>query len=715
MFLIITPQRFSTSVNVLKTHKERTGMLTTVITLEDIYRNYSGVDEAEKVKRCIHDFHQRQWIRYALLVGDSDTFPVRYTKTDRGDANAFNTAFYATDFYYAALYKTDGSFDDWNGARNNYFGELQGETSTGRINVDQVNLVPTIAVGRIPASSAAEVDRYVQKVIRYETNAASGAWARKAVLTSTHDWHADACEVNRRLSTGALSGYTNTLLTTAGSTCTGLGSLTASALTTKINEGTGIVGYIGHGAADALAIPSGWWGTAEANRLTNTSMPSIFAVAGCNTAEFATLPPYSAYRDINGMDHAGTNGGEVFRSAPPQPACLQPVNDPDSDLATYLTVRIDAGAVGYIGGNTGMQMSEPYEYFLRALPNCYSMGEAWKEMILTFYQEQGQPGSLSRSDWFQVAKNHQPWKFMLFGDPSLRVKGVNPGDWSRQHLTTVNHQTGVTPALAVFNNRLAMTNKAMGTNPAILQSFFSNNQWSPQTVNSGDRGTSHATAMAVFANRLHMVWKGLGDDVRIWHSALETSAWSAQLLTSGDRGTSDMPALAVFQNKLFMVWKGLGNDNRIWFSFFDGRSWSPQQLTSNDRGTSHTPALAVFQDKLYMVWKGIGTDAKIWMSSFNGTTWTPQQVTSTDRGTSDSPALAVYRNKLHMVWKGVDTDVRIWHSTFNGTTWTPQVLTSIDRGTSDAPALAVFEDKLFMAWKGWGTDTRIFYSYLFLA
>ncbi len=154
MLLIITPIQFVSPLHFLKLHKERTGTPTTIVTLDVVYQEYAGRDEAEKVKQCIALFHQKQGIRYVLLAGDSDVFPVRYTKTDREDGKAFNSAFYPTDLYYAALYKEDGSFDDWDGNHNGYFGELHGETHSGPINIDHVNLTPRVGVGRIPASSS---------------------------------------------------------------------------------------------------------------------------------------------------------------------------------------------------------------------------------------------------------------------------------------------------------------------------------------------------------------------------------------------------------------------------------------------------------------------------------------------------------------------------------------------------------------------------------
>jgi len=416
MLLIITPSGFLSAVTPLKIHKDQTGILTTIVTLENVYRDYTQGDKAEKVKCCIAD-HQKQGYRFVMLVGDSDTFPVRFTKTDSYDPNAFNTAFYPTDLYYAALYKQDGSFDNWDANNNGYYGELNGETHTGPINIDQVNLVPTVAVCRVPASTLDEVDRYVKKVIHYEQQSYGANWVKSTLLMATDDWFADACKVQQRIAENYLKGDTNTIL------CTEAGNLTSSAITQKFNLGVVLVGYIGHGDVSELQIPGDYWGVHNIPQLTNVDCLPVMPVAACSTGAFATAPPYSPYVDVNNVDHKGVVNGEIFTSVPPQPSCLQTLTDPDKDLATNLTVRTSAGVIAYLGGITGMQMYEPVEYFIQGLPKFVTVGEAWQWMIQRFYEVQGLPGSLSKPDWFEVARAHQPWKYMLFGDPSLRIAG----------------------------------------------------------------------------------------------------------------------------------------------------------------------------------------------------------------------------------------------------------------------------------------------------
>ncbi len=424
MLLIITPAKFDSAMAKLKTHKEQTGIPTEIITLESVYTRYSKGDQAERVKRCIADYHKRSGYHFFLLAGDADIFPVRYTKTDREDPNAFNTAFYPTDLYYAALYKQDGSFDNWDTNGNGYYGELNGETHAGLINIDNANFVPAVAVGRIPASNLQEAAIYVNKVIRYEKMAYSADWSKKAMLMATNDWLIDACHTQERIAQEYLSGYTSTILSSKGSPCSGAGSLTSSAVTEGFNRGVGLVGYIGHGGISELQIPGGGWGVYCISQLTNTYQLPIMAVAACGTSAFAVLPPYESYVDVNNAVHYGTNRGEKFTSPPPQPSCMQAWPDPDQDLATHLTVRTEAGVAAYLGGVTGMQMSEPIEYFFLGLSICRTVGEAWQYMVRHYYAVQNLPTALDQPDWTAVFRVHQPWKYMLFGDPSLRIGGI---------------------------------------------------------------------------------------------------------------------------------------------------------------------------------------------------------------------------------------------------------------------------------------------------
>ncbi len=702
MLLIITPSQFSEALLLLKQHKVNTGLLTSIITLEKIYQDYSGRDEAEKIKRCIEDYHRQQSIRHVMLVGDFATFPVRYTVTDRKSDAAMNTSFCPTDLYYAALYKKDGSFDDWDGNRNGYFGELFGECHSGPVNVDDVSLDPVVAVGRLPVATEEEVVRYVNKVIRYETDAYKESSRKKAMLMATHDWLSDACKVNERIAGEYLTDYDCIKMNTEGCICSSDRVLASEKITDMINRGVDLVNYIGFGDTGTFTIPGEPWSVADAAQLTNTKLP-VMCVSIGSTSVVSAFPPYSPYTDIYGESHPGLNRGEVFEETPPQPACLQRVRNADSDLATNLTVRTEHGAAAYVSGLNGMQMYEPTEYFFQSVKGSYTVGQAWQGMIKRFYEKQGIPGKLNQQYWFAVAKAHQPWKTMLFGDPSLRMQGAGGGRWFEKQVTRTDLGSSEAPALGTLRDKLYMAWKGK-TGPNLWYSVFDGERWSAHRVTSEDHDSSGSPALTAYKGKLYMVWKGKESDPLIWYSVFDGAVWTRQRITRADRSASFNPSLAVYDNKLYMVWKARGGDPQLWYSYYDG-DWSPQRTVGADHGASGAPALVVFRDKLCMFWKG-KADALIWSSVFDGSDWSPAAVISTEFEISDAPALAVYKDKLYMAWKG---NGQAWFSVFDGSAWSPKRAVEAAAGISKAPALAVYDDKLLMTWRD--PDQQLYYSY----
>jgi hypothetical protein len=423
--LILTPESFVAALEPLQRHKTRTGLVTHLLTLESVLSSYPGADEAERVKRCLADYRTRRSLRYAMLVGDADHFPVRYTVTDRGTQAAHDHAFYSSDLYYADLFKDDGSFEDWDYNQDGYFGELRGETQAGPLNIDRVDMRPDVAVGRVPASTEAEVKSYADKVIRYELNAYRAAWARKALLISTTDWFAAACQTHERIATESLTDYTVIKYYASGNPCAATQPPTAARVLQTINQGVGLISYIGHGSRTS------WHGVVTASQLeqlSNTAVPSVIFAAACDTGEFTTQPPYAAYVDTAGVRHPGTNAGEVFAAKPPQPACLQPEPNPES-LAELLTCKLDGGAVAYVACATGSQprAADLNRFFFAALRlGATTVGQMWTTMINEYYRAFMVPQLVSPPDWTKVAEVHQPWKYHLFGDPSLRLLGVSP-------------------------------------------------------------------------------------------------------------------------------------------------------------------------------------------------------------------------------------------------------------------------------------------------
>jgi hypothetical protein len=424
--LVLAPREFAGALEPLRAHKNDTGIAAAVLGLDEVYRNYPGRDEAEKVKQCLAAFCRENGMRFALLVGDCDRFPVRYTKSDRDDPQIHHTVFYPTDLYYADLFEPDGSVDDWDRKRDGYFGELAGGVAPGTLNIDQVDLRPEIAVGRVPASTAAEVETYVRKVIDYERGPFQPEWFKRALLIATTDWIPDACKAQERIAADFLKGMRIERLYAPGNPCRQTPPPDAANINRILNGGVGFVGYIGHGATTGW---SGCYGTGDLGNLANARMLPVVFASACSTSDFAPEPPYRPYRDVHGRNHPGVDGGESFtESPPPQPACIQSLYNPES-LGEHLTVKRPTGAVGYVGSATGAQpwSKDLITFFFEAYRLGHeTLGGMWNFMLQRYYEAHVFPAALSKPDWWVVCGFHQPWKFFLFGDPSLRVGGIRP-------------------------------------------------------------------------------------------------------------------------------------------------------------------------------------------------------------------------------------------------------------------------------------------------
>jgi hypothetical protein len=186
--LIVAPVDFKPLLTVLRDHKNASLMPTDIITLDEIYSRFSGTDQAEQVKRAIAHFEANNGVKYVMLVGDLDVLPVRWVTHEADNAPATRLYYYPSDLYYADLYDSGGSFSTWNFDGDAYYGEHLVSRDCGSnpfsVNSDRADFHPDVAVGRVPASTPAEVESYVAKIIRYEhrTAGASDDWFHNMTL-----------------------------------------------------------------------------------------------------------------------------------------------------------------------------------------------------------------------------------------------------------------------------------------------------------------------------------------------------------------------------------------------------------------------------------------------------------------------------------------------------------------------------------------------------
>lgn len=428
-FVVVGPQAFADALEDYLRFKSDL-LPTEFVSLEQVLKSSDGADDPERVKRYLYERWKNGKLGYVLLVGDVDVMPVRYMVLDRITPAAFDYAFYPSDLYYSDLAKSDGSFDDWNGAKDSfhagYFGEVRGEKNKqDPINYDSVDYRPDIAVGRWPVSTTEEVRRVAEKTMAYERGVRSGKKPNqdRAVVLMVGGWVDARARLDALANDLAANWSVEKRFYADGNPQFQTPPPDETQLLEILNGGAGLVVHAGHGNDMA------WEQCFSANalgKLTNGDRLPVMISAGCSTATCGSLGPYQAYLDVDGKEHEGTDRGEVFSSPPPPPAAYQTGRFNPTGLGEQLLRRDMQGAVAYIGCNTGSQPCglTLVDGFVKAVvgkPDI-RLGDAWMSAVKHYYEHERLASIVPNNDWYPASIFFQGMKFMLFGDPTLPLR-----------------------------------------------------------------------------------------------------------------------------------------------------------------------------------------------------------------------------------------------------------------------------------------------------
>jgi hypothetical protein len=438
-FFIIAPESFHGALTEYVEYKRKIRP-TTLVSLEHVLSTTEGFDDPERLKRFLYEAWRRQQLGYVLLVGDVDVMPVRYMVLDRVTPAAFDYAFYPSDLYYADLAKRDSRFDDWNaiktGFHRGYFGEVRGEKNKrDPINYDQIDYRPEIACGRWPVSNVKEVGVVAAKTIAYEESVrnATHAGMRRVDFFNT----AGYVDVRDRMSTWARqmpAGWSaGRYFFTDDKKPYHTPPPDEAHVIAALNEGAGLACHVGHGS------DSQWAGSLSVRglgKLKDADRLPVIISCGCSTATCAPLPPYTAYVDVDGKEHAGTDKNrEVFHGPPPPPAPYQKGKYNLSGLGEKALRRGPGGAVVYIGCNTGAQpcaitLMEGFLAAMRKTPHPV-VGDCWASALRYYYDKEKLAKIAPNNDWYPPSIFFQGMKFMFFGDPTLPLAPAETSESAR--------------------------------------------------------------------------------------------------------------------------------------------------------------------------------------------------------------------------------------------------------------------------------------------
>ncbi|MFX0060960.1 MAG: C25 family cysteine peptidase [Candidatus Hermodarchaeota archaeon] len=161
-YLIITPQSFLSVVQPLATWKQQRGLITSIITVEEISQNYEGRDLGEAIRTCITHLYEENNLTWVLLAGGHAQVPTRFVKiADNQSSDNYVTC----DHYYANL-------------DNNWVLDELGFASI----LDYYDWDAEVYVGRLPAETSAQMAELINRLLNYERSPPVGSWMKHAIF-----------------------------------------------------------------------------------------------------------------------------------------------------------------------------------------------------------------------------------------------------------------------------------------------------------------------------------------------------------------------------------------------------------------------------------------------------------------------------------------------------------------------------------------------------
>ncbi|MFO8132868.1 MAG: C25 family cysteine peptidase, partial [Thermoplasmatota archaeon] len=273
--LIVAPEEFTDALQPLVQHKEDSGLATKMVTLDEIYSgdhfSVEGRDNPEQVKYFIKSALEDWGITYVMLVGDADVFPTRYVVSDAIDEP------FPSDLYYADVYHANGSFASWDEDSDDTFGE--------RVD-DDIDTYPDVALGRLPADTAGDVERMVTSIVAHDdphSPPTDAVFVGTELFWDTDISEGDYLKEQVRLETPQLDVtrlYERDVYPREDISST-------ENVAQAINDGTTFVNFASHGYPGGMAWDAGGWSISDVERLQPSRAPVVFAMA-CSTNQFDT-------------------------------------------------------------------------------------------------------------------------------------------------------------------------------------------------------------------------------------------------------------------------------------------------------------------------------------------------------------------------------------------------------------------------------------------
>lgn len=334
------------------------GLRTKIVNVQDIYDEFSG---GIFDPQAIHDFLSYAYSNwagpaptYVLLVGDGNYDFKNYL--------GLNEPNYIPPYL--------ANVDPW-------IGEVPADNRY--VTVAGNDILPDMAIGRLPVKTAAETTAVVNKILAY-AQAPLDAWTKKVLLV------ADAVDPNAGdfvKSSDGMVGFIPSGLAVDKiyyKITQPTAPLTTTAILNAINDGRLIVNYTGH-ASSVNWSPDTIFGASNVISLTNATQPPLVVSLACSLGYFA-YPPFTG-KDFSALDEIlvrKASGGAIAAFSPAGFGLVA-----DHDL-------LDQGVLQAIFTN-----------------KMYEFGRSTTQAKYFMYANSGRAGELIDT-------------YLLLGDPALQIK-----------------------------------------------------------------------------------------------------------------------------------------------------------------------------------------------------------------------------------------------------------------------------------------------------
>lgn len=269
-YLIITNEDMQSAFEELREWKNKKGVPTEIVTVEQIYSEMPGRDEPEQIRNYIKQFKEQKPLIWVLIGGDVPVVPVRYVHC-RVEVPDFyeDEDDIATDLYYSDL---DGSWDE-NG--NNVFGEIE----------DNIDFLPDVLVGRLPVDTLEQAQGVISKMITYETNPPIGYETKVLFIadyTGFYDIYSSLAKDPMENSAIAPQCRPVYKLYDDWWNYENAYENTREAQIEQLNSGYHIINHLGHGLSSTL----GYLRNSDVDALENGDKTGIYFSCACYSGSF---------------------------------------------------------------------------------------------------------------------------------------------------------------------------------------------------------------------------------------------------------------------------------------------------------------------------------------------------------------------------------------------------------------------------------------------